>query len=483
MGHLYFGTNEGRICRAWSILRSLAALRRSRPPATPAAPPAQDDGETAAPPNRTVWHESFFASVVEYAPTIASKDSQLRFRAQKAARGAQIGILLIVFAAAAHGAILPGFSVQQIATTTGFCSSLAIDSRGVVYYTTTTGDLFRLGTDGASTKVAHVPTQFIGNSGLLGMTLLDDSTAVVHYTTPGPTAEVVSRIDLNSGTESVIATIPDDAEVPGRLVPSEHHGGEPVAGDDGAIYVGIGDFGTFLIAAKSNWNAGKILRIAPDGTVSQMASGFRNPFGMAWDPVAKRLIVADNGDIADDEIDIVAATGGFYGWPYTMGTQAAYPGAVPPLYVFPKIVAPTGMVRVRGSAPYLQTGYLLGAFVSKAVYYIPDIDARPLPDPIALVNGETGPVVDVTEGPDEVLFATGTAVYRLNFPQRGDCNGDGLVNFADLTALDAELASGTHPVYAAKTSWGCDANGDGVISSDDRDALLGIVFPKRRAAR
>jgi len=61
-----------------------------------------------------------------------------------------------------------------------------------------------------------------------------------------------------------------------------------------------------------------------------------------------------------------------------------------------------------------RTGYLVGAFVSKAIYWIPDIDMRPLPDPIPLIQGETSFVIDIAEGADgEIYFTTGNAVYHL----------------------------------------------------------------------
>ncbi len=417
--------------------------------------------------------------MVEYGPTrFGSRKLRLRSRIFVVS----FGIALAAICAGA--ATLPGFRVQQVAVTSGFCSSLALDSHGILYYTTTSGDLFRVDELGASTKIAHVPTEFVGNAGLLGMALLDDATAVVHYTTPGPTAEVISKIDLASGAESVLAQIWDDADLAGRVVPSEHHGGPPAVGDNGSVWVGIGDFGTFNIAAMPQWVAGKILRIDPNGDVTRIASGFRNPFGIAWDPAGQRLIVADNGDVADDEINIVTAAGGFYGWPFTMGEGSPYPGAIPPIYVFPQIVAPTGLTRLSGQNPILRSGYLSGGFVSKSIDYIPDIDARPLPDPIALVSRETGPIVDVAEGADgAIFFATGSAIYRLNVPARGDCNGDSLVNVADLAALDAELARGEHSVFTSTASWGCDVNGDGVISAADRDALLAMLHLRARAAR
>src|SRR6266498_222250 len=98
----------------------------------------------------------------------------------------------------ARGAALPGFGVRLLGATAGFATSVAVDSRGTIYYTTQQGDLFRLEAGGQSELVAHVDTDAIGDSGLLGMALRDDRTAVVHYTTPMQIADVVAAIDLDS---------------------------------------------------------------------------------------------------------------------------------------------------------------------------------------------------------------------------------------------------------------------------------------------
>src|SRR5438094_5718429 len=99
------------------------------------------------------------------------------------ARMKRLLVLMGILAAGrAEGAALPGFGVRLVGTAAGFASSVAVDSRGVIYYTTTQGNLFRLGDDGQSLRLVHVNTEFIGNSGLLGMALRDDRTAIVHYT-------------------------------------------------------------------------------------------------------------------------------------------------------------------------------------------------------------------------------------------------------------------------------------------------------------
>src|SRR6476469_1727031 len=114
-----------------------------------------------------------------------------------------LSLVIITATVSSNAATLPGFRVQMLGTTTAFASSLAVDSKNNIYYTTTTGDVVRF-VDGQSTVVAHVTTQANGNSGLLGLALVDDNTAVVHYTPIGQTYDVISLIDLTTGAESII---------------------------------------------------------------------------------------------------------------------------------------------------------------------------------------------------------------------------------------------------------------------------------------
>ncbi|MCU1228739.1 MAG: putative dependent glucose 1-dehydrogenase [Acidobacteria bacterium] len=386
-------------------------------------------------------------------------------------------LLILLVCGSALGAALPGFRVQSLGVTKGFASSIAVDSRGTIYYTTTSGDLFRF-VDGVSSKVAHLPTEAIGDSGLLGMALRDDRTAVVHYVNIGQTADVVSDVDLETGDERVLHSFVGDVSFPGRAVPVEHHGGNPTVAANGDVFVAIGDYGGGAIAALPAWNGGKIWRISPDGTATQFARGFRNPFDLAWDAARQRIVMTDNGPVVDDELNIVRE-GDYDGWPYTVGNQPAIEGAVAPRYVFPKVVAPTGLVALSGHNAVLSRGYLIGAFVSKAIYWIPDVDANAI-EPIALITAETGSVIDVTEAASgEIFFVTGSAIYKLIAPARGDCDGDGLVNANDIGALALELAD----AGAFSGSLGCDVNGDGVVNTDDEAALAIIMRGRARSVR
>src|SRR3954454_7623682 len=231
-------------------------------------------------------------------------------------------LLIFLLAAAADASTLPGFHVQLVQGTPGFITALAFDSQGTLYYSTKNGDINRAGVVPA--VVAHVQTVGDGNSGLIGLALRDDRTAIVHYTTPRQTYDVVSAVDLVTGAETEIHRFATDRDFPERGASTEHHGGNLAIAPDGSIFLAIGDYGIGIIASELDWNGGKVWRIFPDRSVVQFAHGFRNPFDLAWDGAAQRIVLTDNGDAVDDEIDVVAA-GDDAGWPYTAGKQP--PGA------------------------------------------------------------------------------------------------------------------------------------------------------------
>jgi hypothetical protein len=368
----------------------------------------------------------------------------------------------VTFLAALLLATLPGFRVEKIGTANGFITSIVADSKGRIYYTTTVGDVVRFP---ENRVIAHVATEGVGNSGLLGMALRDDTTAIVHYTRPQQTHDVISSINLKTGEETLVHEFVCNILNPSSGISSEHHGGNPIVADDGSIFVGIGDGFTPFFAQNPDWNIGKIFRIHPDGRVEQYARGVRNPFDMVWDAKGQRLIVPDNGTSVDDEINIVPPGGADLGWPFAM------PGSLAPVYTFPNTVAPTGFVQLRGET-MLKGGYLLGAFVPRGIYYIADIDD---PAPVAVTEGSTEPVVDITETADgTIYFAAVTSIYRLRVPQRGDCDGDGAVTWADLPALLAQQQG------AVRSSWGCDVDGDGLISAYDVSLLKAVLSRRAR---
>jgi glucose/arabinose dehydrogenase len=393
--------------------------------------------------------------------------------------------------------LLPGFRVETIATAPGFASSVVTDSRGTVYFTTTDGWIHRIAEDGSAARVAQMPTKAGGNGGLLGMALLDDASAVVHYTTwDGERVldDVIARVDLATGTLSVLRAFACDVEFRERGVSSEHHGGNPIVAPDGAVFVGIGEYGHFTLAQKPEWNGGRIWRLDPrTGLASHWAIGMRNPYDLAWDPQLERIVVADNGPTAGDELNVLAQ-GDNGGWPLTYGTQPPVEGMTPPLFTFEETVAPTGLARLTGANDLLRRGYLLGAFVTRALYYFPSVTATAITPPAPIFEFFPEFVIDVTEAKDGTLWmatawSATTSIHRLHPPRRGDCDGDGLVGWRDILALLRELGDGeSQPMTAAQEgahagSWGCDANADGWIDASDKAALAPLVEGRRRAVR
>ncbi len=411
-----------------------------------------------------------------------------------------LGTLLLSLSALAAGSlsasILPGFRVETVARAEGFVSSVVTDSHGTIFFTTTDGWIHRID-GGMVVRVIQVPTQAGGNGGLLGMALLDDATAVVHYTTwSGERVldDVLARIDLATGTQFVIRTFVCDIELRERGVSDEHHGGNPTIGPDGMVFVGIGEYAGRTIAQLPEWNGGKIWRVDPrTGDAVQWALGMRNPYDLAWDPELEKIVVSDNGPNAGDELHLVAA-GENCGWPLTFGHGPPVDGTIPPAFTFDHTVAPTGLARLSGANPLLGQGYLLGAFVTRAVYYFPSVAVQPIPEPVAIFDFFDEFVIDVTEARDGSLYVatawgSSSAIHRLHAPPRGDCNGDGQADWRDIEPLMQEVRDGgAHPMTAAQDgayagSWGCDASGDGLISSADQEALLHLIGGRRRTVR
>lgn len=415
-------------------------------------------------------------------------------------------VLLTLFAATASRAdTVPGMRLMRVAATAGFITSLAIDSRNRLWYSTTDGGIYRLeGTE--SVLLTRVETANEGNAALLGIAFRSDDSIVAHYVTPTISADVLAEIDSNSAATRELARF--NCMHWSSCLP-EHHGGNPVVGPDDSVYVPIGDWDLpFVYAQRPDWPAGKIHRVQRDGTSTMYALGFRNPFDLVVDATTGKLIVPDNGSSGQDEINIVSF-GDNGGWPYGEGTKPSRDGMLAPAYVFAPTVAPTGTTSVSSLGGYARGGMLLAAYVTKTLYYIPDPYAVPMPDPIPLIDTEgvssfgarrtvpqhtpnpvEDPLIDVVQSRDGSIYvATPTTIYKVTLPQAGDANGDGTVDRADLEALDRELTDGAvqRTIDAQRgnvaASWGADVNADGTIDAHDRAALLRRLATRRRSVR
>jgi len=356
--------------------------------------------------------------------------------------------------------VLPGFRVERIAPAEGFVTSLALDHENRLHYSIRTGEIFRLdGTE--SVPVAAVETASVGNEALLGIAFRGPREIVAHYIAPDHTADVISSIDLETGK---ITEIQRFVCADGQLCSSEHHGGNLIVSPDGSIFVGIGDLGSGPLAQDMKSPGGKIWRITRGGEASVFALGFRNPFDMVLDSTIDRLILADNGPIGEDEVNLVIE-GGNYGWPRTMGNEPSVGSLIGPAYVFNGVVAPTGMTQLREVGMLRGRSVLVSTFVTGALYYFPRVHPDSIERPAMIIGNEVGAIIDVAQNlAGEIYFTSTDSIYRLHPPRPGDANGDGQVDEADFEALSSEILDGDDEATihaqdgAFRGSWGADVN-------------------------
>jgi glucose/arabinose dehydrogenase len=117
---------------------------------------------------------------------------------------------------------------------------------------------------------------------------------------------------------------------------TNHNGGAIHFGEDGKLYVAVGDNANSDNAQSLRNLKGKMLRINKDGTVPKYnpfykratgtnraiwALGLRNPFSFAIQPHTGKMFINDVGEQTWEEIDRGAA-GANYGWPRYEGPES-----------------------------------------------------------------------------------------------------------------------------------------------------------------
>jgi glucose/arabinose dehydrogenase len=202
---------------------------------------------------------------------------------------------------------------------------------------------------------ASAPTVFLditgkvlsgGEQGLLGLAFHPNFPVnrrlFVDYTRQPDGATVIAEYTASAADPNVA----DTAETALLTIPqpfTNHNGGMIEFGPDGFLYIGMGDGGSANDPGNRAQNIdellGKILRIDVDppggspyasppdnpffgptpGRDEIFAVGLRNPFRFSFDRQSGQLVVADVGQGAQEEIDLVTL-GGNYGWRVFEGT-------------------------------------------------------------------------------------------------------------------------------------------------------------------
>jgi glucose/arabinose dehydrogenase len=205
-----------------------------------------------------------------------------------------------------RGQLPPGFSLTVYAQVL-LPTSLTFGPDGKLYVASADQHVYVFSDEGSTHRATLSSTFASGLDTPLGLLWVGDRLYISYN------ANVVAMQDTDgNGVEDWFSIIVPD------LPTGLHQNDGMVLGPDGYIYMGLGS--TCDACAEASPLSGSILRFKPDGSgLEVFASGFRNPYDVAFN-AAGDLFATDNGrdklgdDIPLEELDFIRA-GLDYGWP------------------------------------------------------------------------------------------------------------------------------------------------------------------------
>lgn len=211
-----------------------------------------------------------------------------------------------------------------------------------------------------------------------------------------------------------------------------HKGGRLAFGPDGKLYVTLGDEHTSTAAQDTSDPRGKVLRYNPDGSIPAdnpfggddpvWASGFRNPFGIAFS-ASGQLAVTVNGPTGDagspstgyDTVSTNVTRGAAYQWAtcygysHPLGSGGSCAGTEPQWSSEAKAVVPTGAAFVNPAGPAPYAGHLVFCTLDEGMKVLTDGSPH-----ATVAQGDQGCLLDVKQGPDNALYFSDTEnIHRL----------------------------------------------------------------------
>lgn len=197
-----------------------------------------------------------------------------------------------------------------------------------------------------STPAITLSVSTSGERGLIGIAVDPNFSTnryiYLYYTSTSGPHNRVSRFTMTgdvAGAETALLDLPTSSAI-------YHNGGGLSFGNDGKLYISVGDDKTGDNAKNLDNYKGKLLRINTDGSVPSgnpfsggaarsrvWAYGLRNPFTNSIDPVTGKIFINDVGESTWEEINDASVGGRHFGWPDKEGTcTSGCTGLTNPIY-------------------------------------------------------------------------------------------------------------------------------------------------------
>ena len=225
---------------------------------------------------------------------------------------------------------------------------------------------------------------------------------------------------------------------------SQHVGKNFTFGDDGKLYMSVGDVGNSANGQNTQTDAGKVHRFNPDGTIpadnpvqgsSHYALGIRNTYDLEFNDTGQLFGVEHGPNGRNDELNIIVADGN-YGWNIVQGV-ANDPRFIDPVWDSGNSAAPpTGMTVYRNTAagfgPEFDQKIFISTLNDNIQLHAADGTLEDANWAVAGSGFTGGFIFDVVSGPDGHL-------YFITFTF--STNSNGLYRIVRETPVPVELAS------------------------------------------